>query len=36
MNVHPKIPSDIIGLTAAAPLSRRSFFMTASAAAAAG
>ena len=36
MNVHPKIPSDIIGLTTAAPVSRRNFFMTASAAAAAG
>jgi len=36
MNVHSKFPSDIIGLTTAAPVSRRSFFMTASAAAAAG
>jgi carboxymethylenebutenolidase len=36
MNVHSKIPSDIIGLTKAAPLSRRNFFMTASAATAAG
>ena len=36
MNVHSKIPSDIIGLTKAAPLSRRGFFMSASAAAAAG
>ena len=36
MNVHPRIPSDIIGLTTAAPLSRRNFFMSASAAAAAG
>lgn len=36
MNVHSRIPSDIIGLTTAAPVSRRSFFMTASAAAAAG
>lgn len=36
MNVHAKIPSDIIGLTTAPPLSRRGFFMTASAAAAAG
>ena len=36
MNVHSRIPSDIIGLTTAAPVSRRSFFMTASAAATAG
>ena len=36
MNVHSKIPSDIIGLTTPSPLSRRNFFMTASAAAAAG
>ncbi len=36
MNAHSKIPSDIIGLTTPSPLSRRSFFMTASAAAAAG
>ena len=36
MNVHSKIPSDIIGLITPAPVSRRSFFMTASAAAAAG
>ena len=36
MNVHSKIPSDIIGLTTPAPLSRRNFFMTASAATAAG
>jgi carboxymethylenebutenolidase len=36
VNVHSRIPSDIIGLTKAAPVSRRSFFMTASAAAAAG
>jgi carboxymethylenebutenolidase len=36
MNAHAKIPSDIIGLTTAPPLSRRGFFMTASAAAAAG
>jgi carboxymethylenebutenolidase len=36
MNVHSKLPSDIIGLTTPAPVSRRSFFMTASAAAAAG
>ena len=36
MNVHSKIPSDIIGLTTPSPLSRRGFFMTASAAAAAG
>jgi carboxymethylenebutenolidase len=36
MNVHSKIPSDIIGLTTVSPVSRRSFFMTASAAAAAG
>jgi carboxymethylenebutenolidase len=36
MNAHVKIPSDIIGLTTPASVSRRSFFMTASAAAAAG
>ena len=36
MNVHSKIPSDIIGLTTPSPVSRRGFFMTASAAAAAG
>ena len=36
MNAHTKIPSDIIGLTTPAPVSRRGFFMTASAAAAAG
>ena len=36
MNVHSKLPSDIIGLTTPEPVSRRSFFMTASAAAAAG
>jgi carboxymethylenebutenolidase len=36
MNIRSKIPSDIIGLTTPAPLSRRNFFMTASAAAAAG
>ena len=36
MNFQPKIPSDIIGLTTPSPLSRRGFFMTASAAAAAG
>ena len=36
MNVHSRIPSDIVGLTKASPVSRRSFFMTASAAAAAG
>jgi carboxymethylenebutenolidase len=36
VNVHSKIPSDIIGLTTAMPVSRRSFFMTASAAATAG
>src|SRR5215475_7821615 len=36
MNFHSKLPSDIIGLTTPAPVSRRSFFMTASAAAAAG
>jgi carboxymethylenebutenolidase len=35
MNVHSKIPSDIVGLTKATPLSRRGF-MSASAAAAAG
>jgi carboxymethylenebutenolidase len=36
MNFHSKIPSDIIGLTTPSPVSRRTFFMTASAAAAAG
>jgi carboxymethylenebutenolidase len=36
MNFYSKIPSDIIGLTTPSPVSRRSFFMTASAAAAAG
>jgi carboxymethylenebutenolidase len=36
MNAHSKIPSDIIGLTTPSPVSRRGFFMTASAAAAAG
>ncbi|MCX7311757.1 MAG: dienelactone hydrolase family protein [Alphaproteobacteria bacterium] len=36
MNVRSNIPSDIIGLTTPSPLSRRGFFMTASAAAAAG
>jgi len=36
MNVHSKLPSDIIGLITPAPVSRRNFFMTASAAAAAG
>jgi len=36
MNAHAKIPSDIIGLTVPPPLSRRRFFMTASAATAAG
>jgi len=36
MNVHSKLPSDIVGLTKASPVSRRNFFMTASAAAAAG
>ena len=36
MNFHSKLPSDIIGLTTPSPVSRRSFFMTASAAAAAG
>ena len=36
MNVHPKIPSVVIGLTTAPSLSRRGFFMTASAATAAG
>ena len=36
MNAHSKIPSDIIGLTTVVPVSRRNFFMTASAAAAAG
>ena len=36
MNFYSKLPSDIIGLTTPSPVSRRSFFMTASAAAAAG
>ena len=36
MNAYSKIPSDVIGLMEPPPLSRRSFFMTASAAAAAG
>src|SRR5258708_2339987 len=36
MNIHSKTPSDIIGLPTPPPLSRRGFFMTASAAAAAG
>src|SRR5882757_6734079 len=36
MNVYSKIPSDIIGLTTPPPLSRRNFFMTATAATAAG
>jgi carboxymethylenebutenolidase len=36
MNFHSKLPSDIIGLITPSPVSRRSFFMTASAAAAAG
>src|SRR5689334_5200271 len=36
MNFHSKIPCDIIGLTTPSPVSRRNFFMTASAAAAAG
>jgi carboxymethylenebutenolidase len=36
MNFHSKIPSDIIGLTKSTPLSRRNFFMSASAATAAG
>jgi carboxymethylenebutenolidase len=36
MNFHSKLPSDIIGLTTPSAVSRRSFFMTASAAAAAG
>ena len=36
MNIHSKLPQDIIGLITPAPVSRRSFFMTASAAAAAG
>src|SRR4051812_11579491 len=36
MNVNPKIPSDIVGLFTPPPLSRRNFFMSASAAAAAG
>jgi carboxymethylenebutenolidase len=36
MNIHAKLPSDIIGLTQSTPFSRRTFFMTASAATAAG
>jgi carboxymethylenebutenolidase len=36
MNIHSKLPQDVIGLVTPAPVSRRSFFMTASAAAAAG
>ncbi|AMN42852.1 dienelactone hydrolase family protein [Rhodoplanes sp. Z2-YC6860] len=36
MNIHSKLPQDIIGLVTPAPVSRRGFFMTASAAAAAG
>jgi carboxymethylenebutenolidase len=36
MNIHSKLPQDIVGLVTPAPVSRRSFFMTASAAAAAG
>ena len=36
MNEHAKIPSDIVGLTKVAPVSRRDSFMSASAAAAAG
>ena len=36
MSAHPQLASDIIGLTTANPLSRRNFFMSASAAAAAG
>src|SRR5689334_16003633 len=36
MNFHSKLPQDIIGLVTPAPVSRRGFFMTASAAAAAG
>jgi carboxymethylenebutenolidase len=36
MNVYSKLPSDIVGLMTPSPLSRRNFFMTASAAAAAG
>jgi carboxymethylenebutenolidase len=36
VNIYSKIPSDIVGLTKVAPVSRRNFFMTASAAAAAG
>jgi carboxymethylenebutenolidase len=36
MNIHSKLPQDIIGLITPAPVSRRNFFMTASAAAAAG
>ena len=36
MNAHSKIPSDIIGLFTPPPLSRRNFFMTATAATAAG
>lgn len=36
MNIHSKLPQDIIGLVTPPPVSRRNFFMTASAAAAAG
>jgi len=36
MNIHLKLPQDIIGLVTPPPVSRRNFFMTASAAAAAG
>jgi carboxymethylenebutenolidase len=36
MSVHSQLASDIVGLTAATPVSRRNFFMSASAAAAAG
>jgi carboxymethylenebutenolidase len=36
MNAHVQLPADIEGLTRATPVSRRSFFMSASAAAAAG
>jgi carboxymethylenebutenolidase len=36
MNAHTKLPSDIVGLMTPSPLSRRRFFMTASAASAAG
>jgi len=36
MNIHSKLPQDIIGLVTPSPVSRRNFFMTASAAAAAG